>query len=487
MRIGKLVLMVCLVGSMMGACATKEETVDSLTIAIPEQPNSLVPTRLEGREAGFVQAQLFETLILYRGDEFVPLLAEGLPVCDESGTKCVVSLKSGITFHDGTTFDSASVVYSLMHLIEAQSTDWTDSIKEAKALDATHVEISMNYPDGALFSKLANPMFAMIPADSDENAKLDEFPIGTGPYKFVSGGKNKTIKLTRYDNYHGEKALIGEVTIVKTEINDALTKLRDGEVQIVMDVPSDAEDELNALEDVKWVQADTSATAYLGIRMQSMTNAKLEKKEFRRALMASIDLDVLTSALGSQKMDNLFGKGVFGDSPIELDFGSTSETWMGEDILLVTSVFPEGFKLGDDVKDALTKGGFTRITVRELSQSDLSTALAAEKSFDLTVFVWEYALADGGDFLDAMMGVDATNPLRIQHPEIDSLLLSVNRSVDPAVRKDALVRIEEILVEEGVLLPLTKVVRHHALSTRLIDPSFLSDGSIRISTLAFRE
>ncbi|MHC1734451.1 MAG: ABC transporter substrate-binding protein [Erysipelotrichaceae bacterium] len=487
MRIGKILLMLCLIGSMLGACATKEETVDLLTIAIPEQPNSLVPTRLEGREAGFVQAQLFETLIQYRDKEFVPLLAEGLPVCDESGTKCVVSLKSGITFHDGTTFDSASVVYSLMHLIEAQSTDWTDSIKEVKALDATHVEISMNYPDGTLFSKLANPMFAMIPADSDENAKLDEFPIGTGPYKFVSGGKNKTIKLTRYDNYHGEKALIGEVAIVKTEINDALTMLRDGEVQIVLDVPSDAEDELNALDDVKWVQGDTTATAYLGIRMQSMANVKLEKKEFRRALMAAIDLDALTSKTGSSMMDNLFGKGVFGDSPIELEYGSTSESWLGEDILLATSIFPEDFKLGDEIKDALENGGFTRITISELSQSDLSTALAAEKSFDLTVFVWEYALADGGDFLDALMGVDAINPLRIQHPEIDSLLLSVDRSVDPALRKDALMRIEEILVEEGVLLPLTKVVRHHALSTRLTDPSFLSDGSIRISNLAFSE
>jgi len=203
--------------------------------------------------------------------------------------------------------------------------------------------------------------------------------------------------------------------------------------------------------------------------------------------MASIDLDDLTSKTGSSMMDNLFGKGVFGDSPIELEYGSTSESWLGEDILLVTSVFPEDFKLGDDVKDALENRGFTRITISELSQSDLSTALAAEKTFDLTVFIWEYALADGGDFLDALMGVDAINPLRIQHPEIDSLLLSVDRSVDPALRKDALMRIEEILVEEGVLLPLTKVVRHHALSTRLTDPSFLSDGSIRISNLAFGE
>ncbi|HAO61050.1 MAG TPA: hypothetical protein DCQ90_03735 [Erysipelotrichaceae bacterium] len=487
MRIGKLLLMMCLVGSMLGACATKEETVDLLTIAISEQPNSLVPTRLEGREAGFVQAQLFETLIQYSDKEFVPLLAEGLPVCDESGTKCVVSLKSGITFHDGTTFDSASVVYSLMHLIAAQSTDWTDSIKEVKALDATHVEISMNYPDGTLFSKLANPMFAMIPADSDENAKLDEFPIGTGPYKFVSGGKNKTIKLTRYDNYHGEKALIGEVAIVKTEINDALTKLRDGEVQIVLDVPFDAEDELNALEDVKWVQGDTSATAYLGIRMQSMANPKLEKAAFRTDLMSAIDVDALASTFGSRKIDNLFGHGVFGDSAIELDFGNTSDAWKGETILLVTPTFPSDFPLGTEIKDALTAMGYNKVTLSEVAQSDYATALAAEKSFDLTVFVWEYALADGGDFLDAMMGVDAINPLRIQHPEIDALLLSANRSVDPALRKDALMRIEEILVEEGVLLPLTKVVRHHALSARLTDPSFLSDGAIRISNLAFSE
>jgi ABC-type oligopeptide transport system substrate-binding subunit len=84
---------------------------------------------------------------------------------------------------------------------------------------------------------------------------------------------------------------------------------------------------------------------------------------------------------------------------------------------------------------------------------------------------------DGGDFTDALFGADSINPLRIQNNDLDSLILTVNRSNDNAVRQTALLAIEHILLSEGTILPLTSIVDYAAAGDKLTEIS-MSPGSI---------
>lgn len=477
-----LLIAVLLLG--MGACAkAKVLPADLIKVAVPAYPTNLVPTRLEGDTARLVQVQLFETLYTQSNSIFKPLLAQSLPVFDAGGIRYVIKISQGIPFHDGSVFSVQDAVYSINHLIDAKSTPMTLSIKSAVVVDATSFAIDLNYPDGELLTKLAHPMFAMIKADSDADAKLEKSPIGTGPYRFVSADGKHNVVLTRFDNYHGEKALIKDVQFaVYTDINNALTALRDKQVNLVTNVPLNAKKTVEGLKGISWFTGPTSATVYLGIRNQSMLNSKLETSAFRKAVMSSIDRSALASGFDSNTMVDLYGLGVFGNDGQTTSFinGASITGYADQAITLATPVFPVDFDVAATVSKRLKQAGFTNVKIDALAQDKFQATNAAAKSFDLMVFVWKYDLMDGGDFIDALFGADSINPLRVRNTDLDSLFLTINRSDDRAVRTAALNEIERILISDGTILPLTNVVNYVAAGEKIAEISLLPDATINL-------
>jgi peptide/nickel transport system substrate-binding protein len=465
----------------LGACAkVKVLPADLIMVAIPVYPSSLVPTRLEGNSDKFVQAQVYETLYTQTNSVFSPLVALSLPVFDATGIRCVIKIAPDITFHDGSVFSVQDAVYSINHLIEAKSTPMTLSIKSAVVVDDTSFAINLNYPDGELLTKLSHPKFAMIKADSDTDAKLEKSPVGTGPYQFVSAdGKNKVV-LTRYDNYHGEKAKTKDVQFaVYADINNALTALRDKEVNLVTNVPFNAKKTVGGLKGIQWIAGETSATVYLGIRNQSMLNSKLETSGFRKAVMSSINRNELASGFGSKTMVDLYGPGVFGYDGQTSSFinGASITGYADQAITLVTQVFPADYDVAAAVSARLKQAGFSNVKIDALDHDKFQETAAAAKSIDLMVFVWKYDLTDGGDLIDALFGTDSINPLRVRNTDLDSLILTINRSDDSAVRIAALNEVENILLSDGTILPLTSVVDYVAAGDKLTEIS-MSTGSI---------
>ena len=484
-RFSLLLMAVLLMG--LGACAQgKALAPDLIKAAVSAYPASLAPTRLEGDSAKLVQAQIYETLYSQSNSVFLPVLAQGIPVFDASGIRCVIKIAQGVTFHDGNTFKVQDAVYSINHLIQAKSTSMTLSIKAAAVVDDTSFAIILNYPDGALMSKLAHPMFAMIQADSDAANKLDKAPVGTGPYKFVSADGKNNVVLTRYDQYHAAKALTKDVQFtVYADINKALTALRDKEVNLVTGVPFSAKKTVGGLKGMQWITGETAATVYLGIRNQSMLNHKLEALSFRKAVMSSIDRTALTGGFDATPVNNLFGRGVFGDTGQTADFinAASISAYATQPITLVSSL-PSDFDVAASISSQLKQAGFTNVATEPLAQDKFLSTTAADNRFDLMIFVWKYDLSDGGDFTDAIFGADLVNRLRMRNTDLDSLILTVNRSNDSAVRKTALQAIERILIADGTLLPLTKVVQYTAAGEKLTDVSVLPDATIDLSKIA---
>jgi peptide/nickel transport system substrate-binding protein len=480
-----LLIAVLLLG--MGACAkAKGLPADLINVAVPVYPASFAPARLEGDSAKLVQAQIYETLYKQDHSVFVPLLAQGLPVYDASGIRCVIKIAPGITFHDGSTFGVQDAVYSINHLIEAKSTPMTLSLKSAVAVDDVSFAITLNYPDGELMAKLSHQMFAMIKADSDADGKLEKAPVGTGPYKFVSADGKNNVVLTRYDNYHGTKALTKDVRFaVYTDINNALTALRDKEVNLVTNVPISAKDTVSGLKGLQWIAGETAATVYLGIRNHSMLNGKLEATSFRKAVMSSIDRSASASGFGSTVMGSMYGRGVFGDDGQTASFisGASIGSYADQAITLATPVFPAGFDVAAAVSAQLKQAGFTNLKVDAQAQDKFLTTTATDKNYDLMIFVWKYDLMDGGDFVDSLFGVDSINRLRVQNNDLDSLILTANRSNDSAIRKTALSDIERILITEGTILPLTNVVDYVAAGEKLSAITIQPDSTMHLGEI----
>jgi peptide/nickel transport system substrate-binding protein len=85
-----------------------------ITVALQLEPPHLDPTSAAaGAIDSVLYSNVFEGLTRFMGDgSVVPGLAESWEISAD-GTVYTFNLRSGVTFHDGTTMDATDVVFSL--------------------------------------------------------------------------------------------------------------------------------------------------------------------------------------------------------------------------------------------------------------------------------------------------------------------------------------------------------------------------------------
>ena len=200
--------------------------------------------------------QIMEPLVMRdMTGAIVPALATEWGPSEANPNVWTFTLREGVTFHDGSTFDSEDVVFSLNRAMSPDS-DYKEllaSVKEVRAAGPYTVEIETNGPNPIMPNNLTN-MFMMDKGWSEANNAVkvqdveggeDTFAAknanGTGPYKLVSREPDVKTVLTINESYWGKDEFPMEVTeIIYTPIQNAATRvaaLLSGEVDFIQDVP----------------------------------------------------------------------------------------------------------------------------------------------------------------------------------------------------------------------------------------------------------
>jgi peptide/nickel transport system substrate-binding protein len=127
-------------------------------------------------------------------------------------TKWTFTLRKGVTFHDGSTFDSADVAYTFAHLLDPATK--SPRARTFTLLAGTETpdpqtivfKLKQSHADFPLL--LSTRATAIIPADS--GATIATTGIGTGPFKLKSLDPEGTTVLSANDNYwRGKPGLAG--------------------------------------------------------------------------------------------------------------------------------------------------------------------------------------------------------------------------------------------------------------------------------------
>ena len=164
-------------------------------------------------------------------------------------------LREGVTFHDGATFDSEDVVFSLDRARKPTSDmkGLLTSIKEVKATGPHTVQIVTNGPNPILPSNLTN-LFMMDKGWAEKNKVTEPQNVkggettfaatnanGTGAFTLVSREVDAKTVLKQNPNYWGKGQFPLQVTeLVFTPIKNPATRvaaLLSGEVDFIQDVP----------------------------------------------------------------------------------------------------------------------------------------------------------------------------------------------------------------------------------------------------------
>lgn len=175
---------------------------DTVVLGMALEPPHLDPTA--GNAAAtdeVVYANIFEGLTrIDRAGAVQPQLATSWTI-SQDGLVYTFTLKSGVTFHDGATFDSRDVVFSLERATAEGSTNGQKglfaAIESVDALDPETVRITLSRPQGSFLFNMGWGDAVMVSPQSAETNKTN--PVGTGPFEFVRWVPGDRVELAARD------------------------------------------------------------------------------------------------------------------------------------------------------------------------------------------------------------------------------------------------------------------------------------------------
>ena len=190
----------------------------SLTLAASAQPDTLDPQATSATSSFQTSKSLYDTLVeVDPQGEIIPALAESWETSDD-GLTLSFTLREGVQFHDGTTFDSADVKATLER-IQAEATaspkasEFT-TITSIDTPDAATAVLNLSQPSPALLATLASGWGAMLPEEKIEgDHDFGTEPVGTGPFTLDEWVRDSFVRLLRFEDYYQGAPELESVTI----------------------------------------------------------------------------------------------------------------------------------------------------------------------------------------------------------------------------------------------------------------------------------
>ena len=188
---------------------------DILNLGVVLEPPHLDPTA--GAAAAIdeiVYANVMEGLTRIDGNGAVlPALAKSWTV-SKDGLTYTFKLHTGVKYHDGTTFDSADVKFSLDRAMGEKSVNAQKALFKPIASVATPssdtVVVTLKQPTGGFLFNMGWGDAVIVAPESAAGNKTN--PVGTGPFKFKNWSKGNKIELVRNDGYWGPKVKLKSAT-----------------------------------------------------------------------------------------------------------------------------------------------------------------------------------------------------------------------------------------------------------------------------------
>lgn len=148
---------------------------------------------------------------------------EGIPQPDlatawsanADGTVWTLELREGVTFHDGSTFEAADVVYSLNRILDPASDSPAKSViamvTDVAALDEMTVQLTLDSTFADLPLQLMDPRLRIIPEGSGET--IGQSGIGTGPFRLEKFDADGVTTLTAFEDYYEGEPLLARMEV----------------------------------------------------------------------------------------------------------------------------------------------------------------------------------------------------------------------------------------------------------------------------------
>lgn len=437
-----------------------------LVAAQGAEPDRLDPHLTSAYASFQVLENVYDTLVQPGSDlQMEPALAESWEISDDNLT-WTFTLREGVTFHNGRALVADDVVYSYNRIMDpdvgAANSFRFASIDSVEAPDDRTVVINLTRPTPNLLVNIGGfKGMAIIPQEIVDDGSIDTFPIGTGPFRFVSQSPDQGILLEKNPDYwRADEGLPHLDGIRFVQIPDAsvkLTNLRTGEVDWIDGVPPQNLEELASDSSVVLERVPGGDYHYFAL---NQNRAPFDNADVRRAIAMAIDRDVITEAAqfgaatanqSAIPASNFWATDYSPFTPGDTDGAAALLEAAGASDLtiefMVSSDFPETVTQAQVIASQLAEIG---VTV-EISDVDFGTWLDRQGAGDFDAFMLSWiGNIDPDDFYYAQHHSEGTfNFQGYSNPDVDALLDEARVETDQDARKALYDEAVQLIVDDA--------------------------------------
>jgi peptide/nickel transport system substrate-binding protein len=436
---------------------------------------------------------------------YIPELATDWTV-SEDGLTWTLTLRDDALFHDGTPVTSDDVKYSIEIFRDYE--DWGGFLggyayyfTSVEAPDPTTVVLTTDEPLGAFEAQMV--FMYIVPKhiweqNEDPVAFTNDEMIGSGSFKLAEERQGEFVRLAANADYWGGAPLIDEAVFQTFENADARVQaLINGDVDMITEYPNTAIATLTAAANVKVVQGAPLAPELRDIFFNVVEpdncpedavcsgHPALRDVQVRRALAHGVDkqqmIDIGLLGLGDPGL-GLVPTGLpqfFADDLVAQDYAF--DITEGENLLDAagyadtdgdgTRECPAGDECGPtgdltlrlnfptDIDEAprlaeLLKGWWGELGVAvEITglDSDTLTSVCCP-TFDYDVIIWGWGSDPDPGFLLSVLTCDevstGTSETGYCNARYDELFYEQGVTTDPAARRDIIIEMQQITLED---------------------------------------
>ncbi|WP_207455084.1 ABC transporter substrate-binding protein [Azospirillum sp. SYSU D00513] len=448
----------------------------------------------------------------YGGTKVIPGLAESWTV-SEDGLVYTFKLRRGAKWHPTGGFqptreaNADDVIFSFerqwkaenpYHKVSGGSYDYfndmamPDLLKSIEKVDDYTVRFTLNRVEAPFIANLAMPFAAIQSKEYGDfllskgtPEKIDQVPVGTGPFQFVAYQKDAVIRYKAFEGWQSKPALDNLVFAITPDAAVRYAKMKTGECHI-MPYPNPAD--LEAMKKEPNLQLMEQEGLNVGYLAFNVTKKPFDDVRVRRAINMAIDKKAIVEAVYQ-------GAGVPAKNPIPPTMWSYNQAI--EDYpfdqarakqLLTEAGHPDGFETDLWAMPVQRPYNPNAKRMAEMMQADLAKIGVKAKivqyewgeyrkrlqngDHQLGMLGWTGDNGDPDNFLHVLLGCEAARPggsniSKWCNKEYDDLVLQAKRTTDIGARTKLYEQAQVIFKEEAPWFTTAHSVVHMVLSNKV--------------------
>jgi ABC-type transport system substrate-binding protein len=454
--------------------SAKEPGEATLVFADLAEPTTIDPAIANANQDFTVTRNVYDHLTTYKSSDPGEILPALATKWSQEGTKWTFTLRDGVTFHDGSTFDAEDAKASIDRILKiGQGQAYLiDSVASTAARDPRTLEITTKQPDAFLAANLSH--IEIVSADDvKQHAKGDDLAQGwfkahangTGPYEFVSWEKGAQIELRRNDKWWGVWPDRPAERVIDRFVPDGTTRaqgLEGGEFDLANFVPVD---EARRIGDKPGFSLVTGNNLFAWPAIYLNTEkAPTSDPAFREALVKAFDYQAMVeyndgdATIPRGPIPDWFPGSPENELPeIKQDLGGAesalaSASSKGDMLCAIPSNAPE-FKFAATVLQSSAKKIGVQVKIQELP---LVEALDKAKKNGSNCFVLGNAILSPSDptkfFSAHYVSGGFYNAANIHDPELDALVKRIATVSDDNERKELVAEASRKVVDTHAII-----------------------------------